>query len=237
MAARACLNNTEPTTTSSPSLSKGLNPEPSTFRVTAPEDRSAGSTLQTGERPNQTLSLVQAKWKTSTTFEPLSDGLIEPKPATRDKVKVNLLIGLIAVTSFVFILLFAIVCVLPSLRQRPKNTNGFIEKLGEFPVQVVRFHARLEILIYRKTPLISTYVFSGLATEQVLIFGAVLTFGGYDKAEAKILQGKSLFNPVLSTHNTLLWMFQRLCTYFQDTGVLIFGGLYFRGIATNSKFQ
>ena len=31
---------------------------------------------------------------------------------------------------------------------------------------------------YRKTPLISTYVFSGLATEQVLIFGAVLTFGG-----------------------------------------------------------
>ena len=31
----------------------------------------------------------------------------------------------------------------------------------------------------RKTPLISTYVFSGLATEQVLIFGAVLTFGGY----------------------------------------------------------
>ena len=36
---------------------------------------------------------------------------------------------------------------------------------------------------YRKTPLISTYVFSGLATEHVLIFGAVLTFGGYDKAE------------------------------------------------------
>ena len=36
---------------------------------------------------------------------------------------------------------------------------------------------------YRKTPLISTYVFSGLGTEEVLIFGAVLTFGGYDKAE------------------------------------------------------
>ena len=36
---------------------------------------------------------------------------------------------------------------------------------------------------YRKTPLISTYVFSGLATEQVLIFGAVLTFGGYDKTD------------------------------------------------------
>ena len=71
------------------------------------------------------------------------------------------------------------------------------------------------------------YVLSGLETEQVLIFGAVLTFGGgggYDKVEAKILQGRSLFNPVLSAHNTLLCMFQRLCTYFQDTGVLIFGG-------------
>ena len=43
------------------------------------------------------------------------------------------------------------------------------------------------MLAYRKTPLISTYVFSGLAMVQVLIFGAVLTFGGYDKAEAKIL--------------------------------------------------
>ena len=32
-------------------------------------------------------------------------------------------------------------------------------------------------------------------------------------------------------------MFQRLCTYFQYTGVLIFGGMYFRGIATDSKFQ
>ena len=82
---------------------------------------------------------------------------------------------------------------------------------------------------YCKTPLISTYLFSGLATEQVLIFGAVLTFGGYDKAEWKILQGRSLFNPVLSAHNTLLCMFQRLCTYFQDTGVLIFGGYVLSG--------
>ena len=82
---------------------------------------------------------------------------------------------------------------------------------------------------YCKTPLISTYVFPGLATEQVLIFGAVLTFGGYDKAEAKILQGRSLFNPVLSAHKTLLYMFQRLCTYFQDTGVLIFGGYVLSG--------
>ena len=86
--------------------------------------------------------------------------------------------------------------------------------------------------MYRKTPLISTYVFSGLATEQVLIFGAVLTFGGYDKMEWKILQRRSLFNPLLSAHNTLVCMFERLCTYFQDTG-----GIYFRGIATDSKFQ
>ena len=82
---------------------------------------------------------------------------------------------------------------------------------------------------YRKTPLISTYVFSGLATEQVLIFGAVLTFGGYDKTEWKILQGRSLFNPVLSAHNTLLCMFQRLCTYFQDTGVLKIAGYVLSG--------
>ena len=89
----------------------------------------------------------------------------------------------------------------------------------------------LPFVDYRKTPLISTYLFSGLATEQVdlLIFGAVLTFGGYDKAEAKILQERSLFNPVLSAHNTLLRLFQRLCTYFQDTGVLIFGGYVLSG--------
>ena len=82
---------------------------------------------------------------------------------------------------------------------------------------------------YCKTPLISTYIFSGLATEQVLIFGAVLIFGGYNKAEAKVLQGRSLFNPVLSAHKTQLCMFQRLCTYFQDTGVLIFGGYVLSG--------
>ena len=59
---------------------------------------------------------------------------------------------------------------------------------------------------------------------QVVIFGAVLTFGGYDKAEAKILQGRSLLNLVLSVDNALLCMFQRVWTYFQDIGVLIFGG-------------
>ena len=89
--------------------------------------------------------------------------------------------------------------------------------------------------LYRKTPLISMYVISGLAIVQVLIFGAVFTFGGY-KAEAKILQGRSLFNLVLSVDKALLCMVQRLWTYFQDTGVLIFGGMYFRGIAADSKF-
>ena len=60
---------------------------------------------------------------------------------------------------------------------------------------------------------------------QVLIFGAVLTFGGYDKAEAKILQGRSLCNLVLSVDKALLCMVQR----FQDTGVLIFGGYVLSG--------
>ena len=81
---------------------------------------------------------------------------------------------------------------------------------------------------YRKTPLISTYLFSGLATVQVLIFGGRTYFRGYDKAEWKSLQGRRLFNfnAVLSVENTLymLCMFHRLCIYFQDTGVLMFGG-------------
>ena len=109
---------------------------------------------------------------------------------------------------------------------------------GQFKEQNVR--ARFEyqktiaahekqVMTHRKTPLISTYVFSGLAKEQVLIFGAVLIFGGYDMAEAKILQGRNLFNPVLSAHKTLLYMFQRLCTYFQDTGVIMFGGYILSG--------
>ena len=71
----------------------------------------------------------------------------------------------------------------------------------------------------------------------MLIFGAR---GGYDKAEANIQQGRSLFNLGLSVENTLLCMFQRLCTYFQNTGVLTWGGgggLYFRSIAADSKFQ
>ena len=60
---------------------------------------------------------------------------------------------------------------------------------------------------------------------QVLIFGGRTYFRGYDKAGWKIQQGRSLFNLVISVENTLLCMFQRLCTYFQDTGVLIFGGV------------
>ena len=34
---------------------------------------------------------------------------------------------------------------------------------------------------------------------------------------------------MLAVDNTLLCMFQRLCTYFQDTGVLIFGGYVLSG--------
>ena len=64
---------------------------------------------------------------------------------------------------------------------------------------------------------------------QVLIFGAVLTFRGYDKAEAENLLGRSLFNLVLSVDKALLCMVQRLWTYFQDTGVLIFGGYVLSG--------
>ena len=70
---------------------------------------------------------------------------------------------------------------------------------------------------------------------QVHIFGAVLTFRGYDKAEAKILQGRSLFNLVLSVDTALLCMFQRLWTYFQDIGVLILGGA--GGVCTFGALQ
>ena len=58
---------------------------------------------------------------------------------------------------------------------------GFKEQTID--VRVVQLFSVCAFRQYRKTLLISTYVFSGLATEQVLIFGAVLTFGGYDKAE------------------------------------------------------
>ena len=75
---------------------------------------------------------------------------------------------------------------------------------------------------------------------QVLIFGDRTNLRGYDKAGCNILQGRSLlqiFNPVLSVDNTLLCMFQRLCSYFQDAGVLIFGEMHSRGIAADSRFQ
>ena len=84
------------------------------------------------------------------------------------------------------------------------------------------------------------YVFSGLATVQVLIFGGYLLFfggGGYDKAECKILQGRSLFNPILSVNNTLLRMFQQLCSYFQDTGVLIFGVFTFGALEPTANLS
>ena len=71
---------------------------------------------------------------------------------------------------------------------------------------------------------------------QVLIFGAVLTFGGYDKAEAKILQGRSLFNLVLSVDTALLCMFQRLWTYFKDRGTYIWGVCTFGALQPTANF-
>ena len=88
-----------------------------------------------------------------------------------------------------------------SSAQGPKGRNGFngwtvINIHQHFPLLFAKCKAMFSfhivpnlmrlwrIFIYRKALLISTYVFSGLATEQVLIFGTVLTFGGgggYDK--------------------------------------------------------
>ena len=56
-------------------------------------------------------------------------------------------------------------------------------------------------------------------------------FRGYDKAEAKILQERSVFKLVFSVDNALLCMFRQLWTYFQDIGVLkfFFGGYVLSG--------
>ena len=90
---------------------------------------------------------------------------------------------------------------------------------------------------YRKTPLISTYVFSGLATEQALIFGAVLTFGGMIRRSEKSCK-KGVCSIQYFPHTT------RCCACFSDyaptsriPGYLNSEGMYFRGIATDSKFQ
>ena len=122
------------------------------------------------------------------------------------------------------------------------TTYGHINWVSMPFVTKILTHRRLSRSLslfssYCKTPLISTYVFSGLATEQVLIFGAVLTFGGYDKAEWKIQQGRSLFNPVLTAHNTLLCMFQQLCTYFQDRGTYIQGVCTFGALQPTVNFS
>ena len=42
---------------------------------------------------------------------------------------------------------------------------------------------------------------------------------------------------VISVENTLLCMFQRLCTYFQDTGVLIFGGYVLSGHCSRQQIS
>ena len=64
---------------------------------------------------------------------------------------------------------------------------------------------------------------------QALIFGGCTyfrCFERYDKAEWKILRGRSLFNSVLSVDNTLLCLFQRLCTYFLDKGYTFIWGYH-----------
>ena len=69
------------------------------------------------------------------------------------------------------------------------------------PTETVRARSgncwRLKMMVdgqtrYRKTPLISMYVFSGIATVQVRIFEGRTYFRGHDKAEWKGLQGRSL---------------------------------------------
>ena len=93
-----------------------------------------------------------------------------------------------------------------------------------------------QLNLYRKTPLISMYIISGLAMVQVLLFGAVLTFRGYDKAEAIILQGRSLFNLVIFVDNALLCMCQQLWTYFQNMGYLYLGVCTFGALPPTANF-
>ena len=90
---------------------------------------------------------------------------------------------------------------------------------------------------YRKTPLISTYVFSGLATEQVLIFGAVLTFEGNDKAEAKSCK-EGVCSIQCFPHTT------RCCACFSDyvhtskiQGYLYSGGITFGALQPTVNFS
>ena len=91
---------------------------------------------------------------------------------------------------------------------------------------------------YRKTPLISTYVFSGLATEQVLIFGAVLSGGMIRRSEKSCKEGVCLIQ--CCSHTT------RCCACFSDyahtssiQGYLYSrgGGYVLSGIAADSKLQ
>ena len=54
------------------------------------------------------------------------------------------------------------------------------------------------------------------------------------------MQGRSLFNPVLSVDNTLLCMYKQLCTSYQDTmdtGVLIFRGYVLSGHCSQQQIS
>ena len=110
------------------------------------------------------------------------------------------------------------------------NSQTMVQFLYQPPCEkwVISYHDR-------NTPLISTYVFSGLATEQVLIFGAVLTFGGgggYEEAEAKIMQGTSLFDSsALRTQHAVVHVsaIMRILPGYR--------GSYIRGVCTFGALQ
>ena len=90
---------------------------------------------------------------------------------------------------------------------------------------------------YRKTLLISTDVFSGLATEQVFIFGVVLTFGDMIRWSEKSCK-EGVCSIQCFPHTTRCWAcFSDYAHISSIQGYLYLGGMYFRGIATHSKFQ
>ena len=91
------------------------------------------------------------------------------------------------------------------------------------------------------------YVFSGLAMVHLLIFGGVLTFGGYDKAEWEIFARKESIQSSAFLKQHAVVHVSVIMHILPGYRVLIFGGwgmgggggggMYFRVIAADSKFQ
>ena len=119
------------------------------------------------------------------------------------------------------------------LRKSASSTKEFLEinqhLLQMSTAAMMSGSTRLPGLLaqYRKTPLISTYVISGLAMVQVLIFGAELTFGGYDKAEAKSPAKKKSVQSCV---------FRRQCAVVHVSAIVDilpgYRGTYIRGVCT-----